>query len=121
MQSNHRFPERREGKHRVRDISKYIVAHEGICHGQPTFRGTRVMIHLVLESLREPGQTVEAVARDYGLPAEAISDALQVAADLVRYRLRLSKPGGKNPREPVRIATPPAARYRRTRPGLRDG
>jgi uncharacterized protein (DUF433 family) len=88
MGSNQRLAERREGKYRVREISKYIVAHQGICHGQPTFRGTRVLVHLALESLQEPGQTVETVARDYGLPAEAIADALRVAADWFRYRLR---------------------------------
>src|SRR5438552_14761767 len=89
MASNRAFPEHREGKYRVREISKDVIAHQGICHGQPTFRGTRVLVHLALESLREPGQTVESVAHDYGLPAEAVADALQVAADWFRSQLRL--------------------------------
>jgi uncharacterized protein (DUF433 family) len=88
MDSRQRFTEHREGKYRVCEISKHIIAHEGICHGQPAFRGTRVLIHLALESLQEPGQTVETVARDYGLPVEAIADALRVAADWFRYEDR---------------------------------
>jgi uncharacterized protein (DUF433 family) len=106
MRSHQRFPEHREGKYRVREISKYIVAHEGICHGQPTFRGTRVLTHLALESLQEPGQTVEAVARDYGLPVEAIADARRVAADWYRYRLCLPHRGGEPPSEQLRVAAP---------------
>jgi hypothetical protein len=31
-----------ESKYQVREMSEYIIAHQGICHGQPTFRGTRV-------------------------------------------------------------------------------
>src|SRR5438128_473396 len=110
MGSNQRLAERREGKHRVREISEYIVAHQGICHGQPTFRGTRVLVHLALESLQEPGQTVETVARDYGLPAEAIADALHVAAEWFRYRLRLPKPRVEPTDEPASVAAPTGAR-----------
>ena len=120
MGSPRQFPERREGKYRVREISKYIVAHQGICHGQPTFRGTRVMVHLALELLKEPAQSVETVARDYGLPVEAISEALQVAADWFRYRVRLPNPYGEPPGEPQPVAAPAVARHRRKRPRLPD-
>jgi len=47
-----------DGKYQVREFSKYIVAHQGICHGQLTFKGTRVLVRLVLESLARPGRTI---------------------------------------------------------------
>jgi uncharacterized protein (DUF433 family) len=90
--SRTKFWEHQDDKYRVREISEYIIAHQGICHGLPTFRGTRVMVHLALESLREPGQTIQTVADDYGLPAEAVADALTVAADLFCNHLRLPNP-----------------------------
>jgi uncharacterized protein (DUF433 family) len=30
-------------------IGRYIVADPAICHGKPTFRGTRIMVFQVLE------------------------------------------------------------------------
>jgi uncharacterized protein (DUF433 family) len=99
-----RFREHQDGKYRVREISEHIIAHQGICHGQPTFRGTRVMVHLALESLRDPGQTIQTVAEEYGLPVEAVADALRVAADLFRNHLRLPNPWGE-PDEPTAVVT----------------
>ena len=32
-------------------IGRYIVADPKICHGKPTFRGTRIMVWQVLEML----------------------------------------------------------------------
>ncbi len=90
-----RFREYQDGKYRVREISGHIIAHQGICHGQPTFKGTRVMVHLVLESLMEPGQTIETVAEDYGVSPEAVADALAVAAEIFRNHLRLPNPWGE--------------------------
>ena len=33
------------------EFNKYITADPNICHGKPTFRGTRVMVWQVLEML----------------------------------------------------------------------
>ena len=86
------FREYRDGPYRVRRLGSHIIAHQGICHGQPTFRGTRVLVHLVLESLAAPGETIESVAAAYDLPAEAISEAVGLAARLTRDELRLPAP-----------------------------
>ncbi len=32
-------------------MTRYIVTDPGICHGQPTFRGTRIMIWQILEQV----------------------------------------------------------------------
>ena len=87
-----RFREHRDGKYRVREFSKHIVAHQGICHGQLTFKGTRVLVPVVLKSLTRRGRTIEQVAADYHLPVQAIAEAIQLAAHVVCDRLRLPDP-----------------------------
>ena len=42
------------------EINKFIVADSEICHGKPTFKGTRVMVHSILEML-EAGETPAAI------------------------------------------------------------
>ncbi len=81
-----------DGKYRVRELGEYIEAHQGRCFGKPTFKGTRVLVHLVLESLAEPEQTVESVANDYRIPVEAVQEALHLAADIFHFDLRLPDP-----------------------------
>jgi hypothetical protein len=33
----------------ARELGRYIVADPKICHGKPTFRGTRILVDSVLE------------------------------------------------------------------------
>ena len=42
------------------EINEYIVADSEICHGKPTFKGTRVMVWQVLEML-EGGATFDEI------------------------------------------------------------
>ena len=81
-----------DGKYRVLELGKYIEAHQARCFGKPTFKGTRVLVHLVLESLAEPKQTVESVANDYHIPVEAVQEAIRLAADIYHFELRLPDP-----------------------------
>ena len=100
--------EYQNGKYQVREIGKYIVAHQGICHGQLTFKGTRVLVPVVLESLARPGRTIEQVAADYHLSSEAVLEALQLATHMMRNELRLPDPHpDKTPRakRPTRRVT----------------
>jgi len=86
------FQEYYDGKYQVRELGEYIEAHQGRCFGKPTFKGTRVLVHLVLESLAEPKKTIESVANDYHLPVEAVQEALHLAADIYHFDLRLPDP-----------------------------
>lgn len=64
------------------EINKYIVADSEICHGKPTFKGTRVMVYLVLEML-EAGATAEEIVSAYpSLTRRHIKAALDFAARL---------------------------------------
>ena len=64
-----------------------IIADANICHGKPCFRGTRVMVSIVLDSLAA-GMTAEEILDEYPtLKPEDIRAALQYAAALSKYEL----------------------------------
>jgi len=68
------------------EINKYIVADSEICHGKPTFKGTRIMVWQVLEML-EAGMNIDEILEDYpSLTKNHIKAALHYAADLTRGR-----------------------------------
>ncbi len=60
-----------------------ITINPQICHGQPCFKGTRIMVYLVLELL-EAGVTPEEIRERYypQLSLEDIRAALGYAASL---------------------------------------
>jgi len=35
------------------ELSEHIVADQSICHGKPTFKGTRIMVWQILEDVAE--------------------------------------------------------------------
>lgn len=62
----------------------YISTSSHICHGQPCFKGTRIMVYLVLELL-EAGETSEQILRSYpSLTMDSIKAALHFAAELIK-------------------------------------
>jgi uncharacterized protein (DUF433 family) len=66
------------------EIGKYIVADSEICHGKPTFKGTRIMVGDILELLAA-GEGMEKILEEYpALTMEMIREALTYAAKLVR-------------------------------------
>ena len=64
-------------------INKYIVADSEICHGKPTFKGTRVMVWQILEMLAD-GETIAEILEDFpSLKKPYISAALEYASQLI--------------------------------------
>ena len=49
---------------RMEDIAKYITSSPRVAHGNPVFKGTRIMVYLVLEMLAG-GESVEDILRAY--------------------------------------------------------
>jgi uncharacterized protein (DUF433 family) len=48
----------------TRTFGRYIVADPAICHGEPTFRGTRIRVADVLEQV-ESGMAYEAIIEEW--------------------------------------------------------
>jgi uncharacterized protein (DUF433 family) len=61
-------------------MSRYIVTDPRICHGQPTFHGTRIMVAQVLEQVAN-GMAWEAIVEEWrgSIPKEAIAEAVRLA------------------------------------------
>jgi uncharacterized protein (DUF433 family) len=61
-------------------LGRYIVAHPKICHGKPTFRGTRIMVADVLEQVAD-GLDWDSISESWGgkITREAIAEALSLA------------------------------------------
>ncbi len=61
-----------------------ISVAPNICHGKPCFKGTRVMLSIVLDSLAEGATPAEILADYPTLKSEDIQAALAYAAELAR-------------------------------------
>jgi uncharacterized protein (DUF433 family) len=62
-------------------IGRFIVADPEICHGKPTFRGTRILVADVLEQVAS-GVAWETIVAEWrgAVPAEAIAEAVRMAS-----------------------------------------
>jgi len=65
-------------------INKYIVADPKICHGKPTFVGTRIMVWQILEMLAA-GEDEKEIRRSFpSLIKNHIKAALEYASSLTK-------------------------------------
>jgi uncharacterized protein (DUF433 family) len=69
-------------KYQAKELGKYIVADPRICHGQVTFRGTRIFVKDVLEMVAE-GMDWDKIIEEWrgSISKEAIAEAILVAAE----------------------------------------
>jgi uncharacterized protein (DUF433 family) len=65
-------------------LGRYIVIDSAICHGQPTFRGTRIFVADVLEQVAT-GMPWDAIIKEWrgSIGNAAIAEAVRLA-DTVR-------------------------------------
>ncbi len=61
-------------------LGRYIVADPEICHGKPTFRGTRIMVWQVLDQVAH-GMAWETIVDEWRgkVSKEAIAEAVSLA------------------------------------------
>ncbi len=61
-------------------LGRHIVVDPTICHGQPTFRGTRILVADVLDQVGR-GLAWEAIIDEWDgrLPKAAVAEAVQLA------------------------------------------
>lgn len=62
-------------------LGRYIVADSAICHGKPTFRGTRIMVWQVLEMVSE-GMAWESIVDEFDghITKDAVGEAVKLAS-----------------------------------------
>ena len=61
-------------------LGQYIVADPDICHGVPTFVGTRIMVDQVLEMVAQGTSWEEIIAEhDRAISRAAIAEAVRLA------------------------------------------
>ena len=68
--------------YRTFELGKYIVADPFICHGSPTFKGTRKLVRDAIEAFTL-GLTIDELAEEAEVSREAIIEALQLASAAV--------------------------------------
>jgi len=70
----------RRGRATPRLIGRYIVTDPDICHGKPTFRGTRILVSHILEQVAE-GTAWETIIEEWhgSITREAIAEAVRLA------------------------------------------
>jgi uncharacterized protein (DUF433 family) len=62
-----------------RMIGRYVIADPAICHGQPTFRGTRILVADVMEQAAG-GMAWETIVEEWrgSVSADAIAEAVRL-------------------------------------------
>jgi uncharacterized protein (DUF433 family) len=65
----------------------HITVDPEVCHGQACFKGTRVLVSVVLDNLAAGIEAGEILRQYPSLSGEAIQAALGFAADLARERV----------------------------------
>lgn len=65
-------------------VNNYIVADPAICHGKPTFTGTRIMVWQILEMLAA-GESEESILKAFpSLEKRHVKAALDYASSITR-------------------------------------
>lgn len=70
---------------RKKFVGRYIVSDPKICHGQPTFRGTRILVADVLEQVAT-GLAWKSIVEEWrgSITEEAIAEAVRAARQTFR-------------------------------------
>jgi uncharacterized protein (DUF433 family) len=63
-------------------MGRYLVSDPRICHGKPTFRGTRILVAQVLEQVAG-GMAWETITEEWrgDVPKEAIGEAVRLTTN----------------------------------------
>jgi uncharacterized protein (DUF433 family) len=71
-----------KSKNRVYSLGRYIVSDPKICHGKPTFRGTRIMVEQVLRMVAR-GMAWQTIIEEChnSITKEAIAEAIQLSGE----------------------------------------
>ena len=76
------------------NLGEYIVTDPDICHGKPTFKGTRIMVEPVLNMVAE-GIAWEQIIAEYdgAIRREAIAEAVRLAGQSLSQKSTMRRAG----------------------------
>jgi uncharacterized protein (DUF433 family) len=68
-------------------LGRYTVMDTSVCHGQPTFRGTRILVKDVLDQVAA-GMAWEAIIEEWhgSISRAAIAEAVRLASEALLAR-----------------------------------
>ncbi|MGO8731240.1 MAG: DUF433 domain-containing protein [Terriglobia bacterium] len=77
-------------------IGRFIVVDPKVCHGQPTFRGTRIFVADILDQVAN-GMAWEAIIENWrgALSHEAIAESVRLAREILLNHKEELVPAGK--------------------------
>ncbi len=78
-------------------LGRFVVADPAVCHGRPTFRGTRIFVSDVLDDVARGMAWQAIIERWHGsIKKEAISEAVRLAREaLINHSALLLEPAGR--------------------------
>jgi hypothetical protein len=94
-----------QGQHRRTELGRYIVADPEICHGKPTFKGTRIMVWQVLDDVAE-GRAWDFICNTrWGgrIPLAAVAEAVRLSREAWLDRAGRLAAGAPSP-DPTAVA-----------------
>ncbi len=70
-------------------VGRYVVTDSKICHGEPTFRGTRILVADVLEQVAT-GMAWSSIVDEWrgSITEDAIAEAVRLANEAFRKHAR---------------------------------
>jgi uncharacterized protein (DUF433 family) len=76
--------ERKDVSGMKKNLGRYVVVDSRICHGEPTFRGTRILVRDVLEQVAD-GMAWEEIEKQWrgAVNQKAIAEAVRLG--IARY------------------------------------
>jgi uncharacterized protein (DUF433 family) len=71
-------------------LGRYVIVDTKICHGQPTFRGTRILVSDVLEQVAD-GMAWNAIEKQWrgAVNEDAIAEAVRLARQALLENLSI--------------------------------
>ncbi len=77
-------------------MGRFIVVDPKVCHGQPTFRGTRILVGDVLDQVAN-GMAWEAIVENWrgALSHEAMAKSVRLAREVLMNHKEELVPAGK--------------------------
>lgn len=74
------FMKSTDNNHSAQSLGRFIIADPAVCHGQPTFRGTRILVADVLDQVSR-GMAWGAIIEEWNgnISKAAIAEAVNLA------------------------------------------